>query len=262
MLHPSKHLYQPTLLLTPLVGKELASFTSSHMDSFQFANEVLIRVLTIPRISDDSYFTLKVKILGKKVVFDAQSVRLKVLILLLKALEENKTGVSVTVPTQFPSIQKCHQIELYFKTPKMNVSEVIVKNAIWAPPDKTTQEKSIMISGDARDYVADLEELILVEVFGDSESTIIRSKNVSRALKLLSDLDSEKHFLQHLYRDFGALFEFKNPENLVDVSEIEAALFKSVKDIDSSIIGSKRERSSDEIYADADDAEALSLIHI
>jgi hypothetical protein len=204
------------LLLNSFSSKDLALISSQDCDILP---QLLPRI-GLPSISDNKLFSLRTRTNGEPKFLEEATCRLKIVILLLCSFHSVRpTIASSTKGIDFIASLKLFRydnIELLFKTPKLSEPEILSKNAVWGPPklvaedEKQTYSGSILLTKSVDDYIADLEELIVVYISGfvhfDSQN-----KNSLRAMKLLGHIESAEQFLKFLTRDFGKQFDFEIP---------------------------------------------------
>lgn len=268
------HGYQPIITLSSFASHEHAQAEDLNLQS-AVLREVL---LGIPRISDNRLFVIRTKLIGSPVFLEMETKRLNATVLLLHSISTRlqsspsisssvvqrdsssssssspPTSSAASVASSLPKSYKLFRyenIELHFKTPKMEAPEIVQKHSVWGPPKLIENEKdiysgSLLLAGESIDYHADLEELLLLRLSEVSSlEKGLNSKNARRALKLLSVLETSGSFLKIFDRDFKSLFGVE--EEKESQSEVERALDTLISSLRPVPVTIKREREGDEM---------------
>ena len=156
------------------------------------------------------------------------SVRLAVVILLLQVsrASSGRADMQERSPLSTPQLIKHSSLTLHFQSKECLPSPEVEKTAVtavWgAPSQKRESEegessiegalardtrlmkhnKPILLAGDPEDYVAELEELVMMLVFAST----VESDRPAKALRLLSHLEDREKFFKYLKKDFTAFF--------------------------------------------------------
>ena len=207
------------------------SLSKEELQRLSHIDTVLLNVLSIPRITDKTYFALGTQLKGEKEPLDGASTRLAVVFLLLNELnsiaDTNSRHGAAAIQQKLaliPPMYKYDSLLLNFKYPvfdcgthsgsatakfpayairgaKELVSSTIVGNTTGSDPSSPEQQslQSIIISGAPVDYISELEEIMLSHLYGHPPILGARSR---KALSLLSHIEDDAQFLKYLSRHF------------------------------------------------------------
>ena len=189
MLRPAHNLQPVALLDHGLIRKDERTRETSRLAQL---DPLLLSCLCVPRMADNKKFSLRVAAGGPGEWLVEPSVRLAVVILLLQVsrASSGRADMQERSPLSTPQLIKHSSLTLHFQSKECLPSPEVEKTAVtavWgAPSQKRESEegessiegalardtrlmkhnKPILLAGDPEDYVAELEELVMMLVFG------------------------------------------------------------------------------------------------